>query len=156
MMKRIKRIFSKEEDEKLVQLISEYGEDWKLIAKNLGNRNVRQCRERWQKYLNPGINKDKWTEEDDELLMNEYKKLGPKWKRIAVKFLNRTDINVKNRYRKLERKKKKENRMKLKKAILLSQKEDEQEEYGIEKIINSEFYVFDEDNNYWKNIFEIK
>lgn len=156
MKRRNKRIFTKEEDDKLVQLISEYGEDWKLIAEKLENRNVRQCRERWHKYLNPNINKDTWTEKEDELLMNEYKKLGPKWKNIAGCFLNRTDINVKNRYRKLERKRKKEIRMNLKKAVLISQKEEKRENYDLEKAFNSEFLVFDQDGNYWKNIFEIK
>ena len=97
--------FTAEEDEMLIFLVSKFGEDnWNEIIKYLPNRNVRQCRERWNKYLNPNLKTDEWTKEEEELLMSKVKEFGTKWKLLSSFFPGRTDINVKSRYLLLQRK----------------------------------------------------
>lgn len=97
-----------EEDTILRELIKMYGEnDWRHLAKNMERRNPRQCRERWQNYLNPNLNIGKWTREEDELILAKREELGPKWTLISKFFVNRTDAMIKTRYNALVRNKKK-------------------------------------------------
>ena len=50
------------EDEKLKQLVEEYGaKNWKKIASFLENRTDVQCLHRWQKVLNPSLIKGPWV-----------------------------------------------------------------------------------------------
>ena len=91
--------FTENEDCALKFLVSKLGEDnWNEIAFYMNGRTVRQCRERWKNYLNPLVNKDEWTEEEDRLLIEKYEEYGSKWKSISVFFQNRTDIMLKNRF----------------------------------------------------------
>ena len=138
--------FSKDEDEKLLQLIKENGiEDWSRISKQMNGRNTRQCRERWNKYLSPHLNTNPWTEDEDDLLNKKYNEIGPSWKIIATFFQNRTDINVKNRWLKLERHRKKEIR-KLQKAQMNGSilKTNIVEGFDWTKLMNSMFEIFEE------------
>lgn len=101
--------FSSIEDKKLRFLVCEYGEEnWKIISKNMKNRNTRQCRERWNNYLSPKINNFPWSEEEDKLLEKLYHMYGPKWSSIAKNFDGRTYITIKNRFLLLQRRKTKE------------------------------------------------
>ena len=94
-----KRPFTEEEDAKLIQLVSFFGQNsWKMVAANIPGRTQRQCRERYKTYLAPGIKKTPWTKEEDELLLRKYNELGPKWAIIATFFAGRTDNTIKNRY----------------------------------------------------------
>ncbi|KAH0787690.1 Myb-like DNA-binding domain containing protein [Histomonas meleagridis] len=96
--------FTQEEDSLLISLVEKYGNsDWALIASMMKNRNSRQCRERWANYLNPEIKTGKWTPEEDQLLLEKYNEIGPKWVKIT-KFMNgRSEIMVKNRYQVIQR-----------------------------------------------------
>lgn len=88
------------EDDILRKLVEEFGEnDWRHLAKRMDGRNSRQCRERWQYYLNPNLKVGDWTKEEDELILSKTKELGPKWMTIKNFFPNRTDAMIKNRYR---------------------------------------------------------
>ncbi|MDR2598232.1 MAG: SANT/Myb domain-containing protein [Holosporales bacterium] len=65
------RRFSTEEDARLVELVRRYQEttsvqvDWTIIARDMENRNPRQCRERFKCYLNPDLDhKTPWTDEE--------------------------------------------------------------------------------------------
>lgn len=102
--------FSREEDRKLIFLVSIFGvKDWRNLAKKMEGRNSRQCRERWQNYLNPNLNHSSWSKEEDEKLLNLREEHGPKWKLISKHFRNRTDAMIKNRYYVLMRSEKKKN-----------------------------------------------
>ena len=97
--------FTTDEDERLKYLVYTYGENnWPVVMALMPSRNTRQCRERWFKYLSPAVNKQEWSEEEDQLLIQKIKELGPKWKYISQFFNGRTDINLKSRYRVLKRK----------------------------------------------------
>ena len=100
-----KEKFTPEEDQLLLKLIDELGDkDWKAISEKMPNRNRRQCRDRYKYYLSPDVNRQPWTEEDDELLLKLYAQHGNKWTIISTFFPNRTDIDVKNHYLKIQRK----------------------------------------------------
>ena len=94
--------WSTREDNKLRQLVIIFGNNnWRELAKKMDGRNSRQCRERWQYYLNPYINRGIWTKEEDKLILQKRDELGPKWMDIQKFFPFRTDAMIKNRYRAL-------------------------------------------------------
>jgi hypothetical protein len=76
---------------------------WKDISPYLPGRSVRQCRERWKYYLDPMIKNIAWTEDEDERLMEKFQEYGPKWAKMTVFFTGRTDIDLKNRFHRMER-----------------------------------------------------
>lgn len=96
--------FTPEEDEKLKHLVSIHGEnDWSFIAKQMENRNARQCRERWRNYMNPKLCNDSWTPLEDQQLLERYNQIGPHWNVIGQAFPNRSINCVRNRVIKLLR-----------------------------------------------------
>ncbi|OHS94870.1 hypothetical protein TRFO_10793 [Tritrichomonas foetus] len=98
--------FSPEEDFHLRAIILRFGDhDWNLIASLMKDRNPRQCRERWLKYLAPNVRFEPWSPEEDKQLERLVHDFGQKWVKISRFFRNRTDINVKNRWLVLQRQK---------------------------------------------------
>lgn len=65
--------FSAEEDELLKNLVELHGtEDWKLIASKMTKRNERQVRDRWRIWLDPEINREPFTPDEDDLIRELY------------------------------------------------------------------------------------
>ena len=96
--------FTAEEDAFLTQLVQNSIEiDWSSISKQLKNRNARQCRERWQNYLNPNLNMASWTPEEDIMLIEKFKEHGPHWNVIAKYFGGRSGNSVRNRILTIQR-----------------------------------------------------
>jgi hypothetical protein len=90
--------FSGEEDQELLRLVKTYGTGaWAVVAQCMASRNTRQCRDRYNNYLNPTLCHREWSREEDELLMDKIRELGPKWHTIARHFQNRADIALRNR-----------------------------------------------------------
>lgn len=103
--------FNAEEDELLKHLVQQYGEDnWNSIANMMNNRNPRQCRERYQYYLSPKLNRGEWSSSEDALLYQKVEEFGNKWVKISKFFPDRTDAMVKNRYQVLLRRSNKQQR----------------------------------------------
>jgi hypothetical protein len=99
-----KKKFTEEEDKHLQHLVIVCGiRDWKAIALCMNGRTARQCRERFKYYLELGLKRRAWTRDEDRLLMDKYKSIGPRWARIALSFHGRTDIDLKNRYHRIMR-----------------------------------------------------
>lgn len=94
----IKGSWSREEDEKIFQLVQIYGKSWSKISKILVTRNGKQIRDRFINVLDPQIKKGKFTEEEDNALVRFYVYYGPKWATIAKHFPNRTADMIKNRF----------------------------------------------------------
>lgn len=55
-------------------------------------------------YLSPKLNKNPFTEQEDKTLLELVQNMGPKWVSIAKYFNGRTDNQIKNRYKVLNRK----------------------------------------------------
>jgi hypothetical protein len=94
-----KRLFAKEED----VLIKHYYEDlnikdWKVISTYLENRTSKNCRDRYQNYLDPKIVNKPFDLEEEDLLIELVAKYGKKWNTIASQMNNRSPGSVKNKW----------------------------------------------------------
>ncbi len=56
--------FTRNEDKKLAGLVKKYA-DWNKIASEMKGRTSKECRERWQDYLNPNLS-SKWPQSEDK------------------------------------------------------------------------------------------
>ena len=61
--------WTEEEDRTVDRLVQENGpHKWTFIAEHLPGRIGKQCRERWHNHLNPNINAQEWSEEEEWIL----------------------------------------------------------------------------------------
>jgi hypothetical protein len=87
------RKFSEAEDALIQHLVqSGIGPNWIFIASLLPERNVRQCRERWQNYLSPGLTNAPWTAAEEEILEQKVLEFGTKWQQV-VQYLPQRSTN---------------------------------------------------------------
>ncbi|EAX99494.1 Myb-like DNA-binding domain containing protein [Trichomonas vaginalis G3] len=100
--KRFVCTWSDYEDKRLVMAVHKYGtKDYELVAKYVGNNRTKsQCSQRWERTLNPCIDKSAWTEEEEEILVKAVEKYGTKaWTSIANCLQTRTDVQCRYHYK---------------------------------------------------------
>ena len=99
-----KKSWTETEDMALVRVINDVGtKNWNIVSTQLKrsenyHRTGKQCRERWNNHLNPKIVKTTWTEQEDALIFELYKKFGRSWTKISEFLPGRSDNSVKNRF----------------------------------------------------------
>ncbi|KAM7440818.1 Myb-related protein A [Porites harrisoni] len=92
--------WTKEEDDKLKELVDEIGTDsWKEVASHFSDRTDVQCLHRWQKVLNPELVKGPWTKEEDDKVVELVHKYGAKrWSLIAQHLKGRIGKQCRERW----------------------------------------------------------
>ncbi|KAL4792583.1 hypothetical protein BDV19DRAFT_251292 [Aspergillus venezuelensis] len=96
--------WSQEENKRLHEAVAKYSTVWTEVAQVVGTRQPDQCAKRWQHFLDPGLNRNEWTPEEDDLLVAEVEKRGRNWKQIVDEVLHRRSANdAKNRFTILQR-----------------------------------------------------
>ncbi|KAF2299693.1 hypothetical protein GH714_002487 [Hevea brasiliensis] len=87
-----------EEDQKLVDYIQKHGHrSWRALPRLAGlNRCGKSCRLRWTNYLRPDIKRGKFSQEEEQTILNLHSVLGNKWSAIASHLPGRTDNEIKN------------------------------------------------------------
>jgi len=99
-------MWTKEDCDKLNQLVERHGKKWTPIATLLGaGKTGKQCRRQWEK-LNIVTKQCGWAPEEDVMLLELHARYGNKWTRISRAIGGRTDNAVKNRYHAIKLKRK--------------------------------------------------
>ena len=81
--------------------------NWEDVAKQMPGRTARQCRDRYNATLKNYIEKKPWTKEEDDIIIEKYLEIGPRWVTISSFLVGRSGNNVKNRWHKHINKEKK-------------------------------------------------
>ncbi|CAG8695302.1 6702_t:CDS:2 [Acaulospora morrowiae] len=87
-------IFKVEETEKLKKFVEKNGgKNWKRASYHVGTRDAKQCRERWCNHLMPGVNKSRFTPEEDNLVTSLVLSGSMGWYAIAERVGNGRTAN---------------------------------------------------------------
>ncbi|CAD8177277.1 unnamed protein product [Paramecium pentaurelia] len=101
----IRQNWTYQEDKLLLELIKLNGcQSWNRIANELQyqiknsikKRSPAACRERYQNILNPNLNRNIWTDEEEQKLFNLQQSFGNSWAKIASQMTGRSDLLCKN------------------------------------------------------------
>lgn len=152
--RKVRHVFSLEEDATLKSLVDKYGEDWELVASKMKNRNPRQVRDRYVNYLAPYVDVSPFTQEEDQRILEKVEEIGPRWLFMRQFFNKRSEIALKNRWLLLERKM----RHGLINFSESTQESDDDEHDDVENkenMIDNQLFIeeiHDEKDNFWERI----
>lgn len=73
--------------------------DWVRIAGQINTkRKAKECKKRWVSSLDPYLKKGKWTQREDDALIQAFKKYGPAWQKVAAEIEGRNEDQCSKRY----------------------------------------------------------
>ena len=79
-----RRRFTSTEDQKIIHLVEDLKiHSWEAVAKHIPFRTASQCRDRYNHYLSVKVVNKPWSLEEDEIIYNKFKEIGPLWSVIA-------------------------------------------------------------------------
>ena len=82
-------------------LVDKHGKNWQKISclmKNQFKRSGKQIRDRYTNVLDKTVKKLSWSEEEDQVLLKNFKIYGCKWAKISKFLPGRPENSVKNRF----------------------------------------------------------
>ena len=101
----VRRTWTTDEDQQLLTIIQEFQAKsrssripYRLVAKKFSGRTSKQIRERYLNKLDPTINFSPFSQEEDDLICEFYKKEGARWKELSLIMQGRTTTMIKNRF----------------------------------------------------------
>lgn len=87
------------ENDRLAFLVNQYVNKsqvhWVEIAREHGTRDAKQCRERWDNHLKPGLNREKISDAEGEIILKWVRDHGKHWAPLG-RIVNRPENMVKN------------------------------------------------------------
>jgi hypothetical protein len=88
-----------EEDRAILDYVRNYDtKSWTKLARTLPGRTGKQCRERWVNHLDPDLNHEAFSPEEDLRIMELHQIHGNKWVKIASYIPTRSCNAIKNRW----------------------------------------------------------
>jgi hypothetical protein len=94
-----KGVWDPSEDKKILDAVQDHGKRWNLVAKIFSNRNSKQIRDRYINYLDPQIAQNKFTVDEDLLILELHNRYGNRWALIRALLPHRSSDMIKNRYK---------------------------------------------------------
>ena len=92
--------FTDVEDELLLQYVSTLDtSNWLSIANKFTDKSEQQCKNRYSLILNSNIGIHSWTKFEDDILINYYWKIGPRWLDLSKFFKQHNATDIRNRCR---------------------------------------------------------
>lgn len=86
------------EDEVLKVAVAKYGlNQWSRVASLLHRKSAKQCKARWNEWLDPSIKKIEWSREEEEKLLHLAKVFPTQWRTIS-RYIGRTAAQCLERY----------------------------------------------------------
>jgi len=95
-------IWKNSEDEILKAAIMKYGkQQWARVASLLNRKSAKQCKARWNEWLDPSVRKVEWSREEDEKLLHLAKLMPAQWRTVGPLVGGRTAVQCQERYERL-------------------------------------------------------
>jgi len=94
-------VWKNSEDEILKAAVMKYGkQQWARVASLLNRKSAKQCKARWNEWLDPSVRKVEWSRAEDEKLLHLAKLMPAQWRTIGP-LVGRTAAQCQERYERL-------------------------------------------------------
>jgi hypothetical protein len=95
----VKGSWTAAEDQTIIDFVRDNGpKEWTRLSSLMPGRIGKQCRERWRNHLDPQVNREPWTSDEDRILQEMHATLGGAWVKLAMYLPGRSDNAIKNRW----------------------------------------------------------